>query len=880
MTRHKRFAQEQAAIQTDHVPFSPLQKQEIGTPTLPPLHQLQRKIGNQAIGQLLQTKLTINQPGDPYEQEADSVAERVMRMPQTAVQRKTCSCGKPAGPDGMCEDCRRKQLGIQRKTVGDKAVTAVPPIVHQALQRSGRPLDSPTRLFMESRFGHDFGPVRIHTDGFAAASAQAITARAYTAGNNIFFNQGQFMPATTQGKRLLAHELTHVIQQGAVPSANRATSPVMRSAAHMIQREVELEGISTASEVLSTINTIGQSYLAKPTSGDRLADLVAEKGAKVASTAVTNNMARLVALSKKFNPGAPGQAGPTNAFVYTCHCGWIDMGHFFISAVGAFAAAYAQQLALRIEGEPTSQGKLLALGFDKLAPWLEPLLDTVGSGGKGKEILTQQRALFKSGEPRDISLGFGGYTTEYYQQLGKLFADPMQTVPKWLEGEQRSAFTMEDFPSDCYGAAIGQALWYRVSQSKQDISPLHDLINKFFTDCKAVSPIGSTRCRMMAETTPGSCQVKEGQPKWSADRGTPRQHTTTTPYLLNSAEPLCGKDPAVLPCASGTGPTLNPLPKAELDLSWKNKSATLTLFDDIPLPIQPQPTGSFGGDVKIPGRPERLDPQETIRLGGPSRIRLDKRLTLTGLTTLRGVPHLGDTRLLAQLNPLSGRIRLQADGQVFSVEATGELSLDYKGLFSELTAPEVERFRQILTSDDFSLMVKQFVSGKINYVTFYNKAKKLLQEKFPEGWQKVGEKLLQRLKTELPGELLPIYTGIKGSGTVNVFGLPISFFTVQKGTGRKSPLWGTETGFLSSDLLFNKRAVAGTKAWLYGQDVLQGYAEAGLDLFSQKLFAEVFAETKYFTGMKLNARMRYDLEPRQKNQLIFFSVGGQHRIGE
>jgi hypothetical protein len=177
----------------------------------------------------IQFSLQVNAPGDRYEQEADRVAEQVMRMPlNETVQRRTCACGRPAGPDGRCEQCKRKQRNIQRNSSGDAGSTTAPPIVNQTLSQPGRPLDRATRSFMESRFseagfGQDFGRVRVHADDAAAASAEAVEATAYTAGRNIVFNQGQYRPGTDAGRRLLAHELVHVLQQqGAPPAVQRA----------------------------------------------------------------------------------------------------------------------------------------------------------------------------------------------------------------------------------------------------------------------------------------------------------------------------------------------------------------------------------------------------------------------------------------------------------------------------------------------------------------------------------------------------------------------------------------------------------------------------------------------------------------------------------
>jgi len=89
-----------------------------------------------------------------------------------------------------------------------------PPIVHEVLGSAGRPLDGGTRAFMEQRFGHDFGRVRVHTDARAAESARAVAARAWTVGNDVAFGAGAYAPSTAEGRHLLAHELTHVLQQG------------------------------------------------------------------------------------------------------------------------------------------------------------------------------------------------------------------------------------------------------------------------------------------------------------------------------------------------------------------------------------------------------------------------------------------------------------------------------------------------------------------------------------------------------------------------------------------------------------------------------------------------------------------------------------------
>jgi hypothetical protein len=209
---------------------------------------LQRTIGNQAVQRLLQAKpygleagdatasvrfghdfsqipvhtkapvttqpkLAENTPGGSYEQEADRVSEQVMRMPDPQLQR-ACPCG------GGCPKCQtehrsQEHARLQTKGVGSGALgqTAVPPIVHEVLRSPGRSLDPATRGFMESRFGHDFTRVRVHTGENAAASAKAVGALAYAYGSDVTFGAGQYSPHTSEGRRLLAHELAHIVQQ-------------------------------------------------------------------------------------------------------------------------------------------------------------------------------------------------------------------------------------------------------------------------------------------------------------------------------------------------------------------------------------------------------------------------------------------------------------------------------------------------------------------------------------------------------------------------------------------------------------------------------------------------------------------------------------------
>src|SRR5271157_335234 len=176
---------------------------------------------------LIQTKLTVNEPGDAFEREADRVADAVMRMPAPPTANATASLRESTSPNkvqracscgGSCKDCQEKAAVVQRVPSGYAAgVGAAPPIVHEVLRSSARPLDAATRSFMEPRFGADFSRVRVHTDAKAAESAKAVNALAYTVGSDVVFGTGQFTSASDAGRRILSHELVHVVQQGAAP---------------------------------------------------------------------------------------------------------------------------------------------------------------------------------------------------------------------------------------------------------------------------------------------------------------------------------------------------------------------------------------------------------------------------------------------------------------------------------------------------------------------------------------------------------------------------------------------------------------------------------------------------------------------------------------
>jgi len=167
----------------------------------------------------LQAQLEVSQPGDTLEQEADRIAEHVLRTPQSEL---------PDNPEAR----KSPGLRVSRFTSSSSAQSSpeVPPIVHDVVRSPGEPLDPATRGLMEPRFGADFREVRVHTDAEAAASARLMRAQAYTVGRDVVFAAGKFSPATAEGRALLAHELTHVRQDSR--SAGGLTSDVVIGSSH------------------------------------------------------------------------------------------------------------------------------------------------------------------------------------------------------------------------------------------------------------------------------------------------------------------------------------------------------------------------------------------------------------------------------------------------------------------------------------------------------------------------------------------------------------------------------------------------------------------------------------------------------------------------
>lgn len=252
---------------------------------------------------IIQNKLTIGEPGDRYEQEADHIAEKVMKMPDRAVKWKPTKPfrrGTPCGPSVIekeriqtksydpdtapgfqsvneAEDNPAKPWHDSHQNQDTVSVTASN---RQFSGRLGHPLPESTREFFEPRFGYDFSDVRIHFDADAAESAKRLHARAFTIGSNIAFGSGAYAPQTYEGKKLIAHELTHVCQQnsGAVSENQQTSEPevhpkalesalISSDSTQSVRRDLTAEGIwegaggRLVSGIAGGVRTVGSTIV-------------------------------------------------------------------------------------------------------------------------------------------------------------------------------------------------------------------------------------------------------------------------------------------------------------------------------------------------------------------------------------------------------------------------------------------------------------------------------------------------------------------------------------------------------------------------------------------------------------------------------------------
>jgi len=203
----------------------------------------------------IQLKLVVGASNDVFEQEADRVADHVMGVMEPFEQQFTPSSldnrNESVQPVSLScnDDGVIKEKESQSQEAASKDLSEIPPIIHEVLRSHGEPLDANTRAFFEPRFGHDFSQVRVHTDAKAAESARAVNALAYTVGQDVAFDTGRCSPHMPEGRRLLAHELTHVIQQTATGNnTHRAPADIIHRLSRWVLQRRDATFVSTVGE--------------------------------------------------------------------------------------------------------------------------------------------------------------------------------------------------------------------------------------------------------------------------------------------------------------------------------------------------------------------------------------------------------------------------------------------------------------------------------------------------------------------------------------------------------------------------------------------------------------------------------------------------------
>lgn len=198
-----------------------------------------------------QSKLTVGAPDDAFEHEADQVADQVMRMPEPNV------ASAPPQVQRMCAD-RDDEMHAKEEPGRTPEVPGAFAQRFAALHGGGQPLPAAERAFFEPRFGRDFANVRLHSGPAAGVLARSVQARAFTLGGSVVFGAGQYAPGTLAGRQLLAHELTHVVQQGAGGNqvVRRQTVHASCSAQDAILRGAWGEGRRMAEDTAKSLNTL------------------------------------------------------------------------------------------------------------------------------------------------------------------------------------------------------------------------------------------------------------------------------------------------------------------------------------------------------------------------------------------------------------------------------------------------------------------------------------------------------------------------------------------------------------------------------------------------------------------------------------------------
>jgi hypothetical protein len=310
--------------------------------------------------------------------------------PNRLLQRK-CACGGTPGASGECEACRKKRLQRQSaNAISEGQMDAIAPsLVHEVLRSPGRPLDRETRAFMEPRFGRDFSQVRLHTDGQAATSAHEVNALAYTVGEHIVMGQRQYAPRTNEGRRLLAHELAHVIQQSGrlrrsaiAVEANLKVAP----ADDVLEREAnDVAAKISEDESLPKLRQATSARLQRQLSPHRQPAIVglADAGPK-ARLADDEKNAELLQCIKTLGPDSE-ECDPTRTLSWADFTGTPSVGSQFgaVTSSSVNPIDVPSQVCMeRVLGKTASPTRRFRAKFDSGGSWVLPSIKDASDPNK------------------------------------------------------------------------------------------------------------------------------------------------------------------------------------------------------------------------------------------------------------------------------------------------------------------------------------------------------------------------------------------------------------------------------------------------------------------------------------------------------------------
>lgn len=387
----------------------------------------------------VQAKLRIGEADDPLEREADRAADAVL-----AGSRVPPLSPVATRPQLKCADCEEEEGAVRMKQAAPAAATVpgeAPAIVQDVLRSPGQPLDAQTRAYFEPRFGADFSGVRIHTDWQAALSATRMNANAYTIGQDIVFGADRFAPTTVNGRRLVAHELAHVVQSAAIaPSMLRRDEKDSDEATTYDIPEIRDSRISDS----STQDELRRIYWEHGYESEGLTFRRVDKNHWVANQVVRR---RKIIITDELSIGSPlggsgasgeeGLAGETSAEKGGQGEAKTGAGSDTGSKAGGDAGGKrggkpggkleGSTTGTRTEGDKSGEGSSALDDLAALAALIsdpESLYEAQQSGNKGKGAQIGSKSGFLSGwfaQVLSIVLVFGGSIIKLFKKIGGLF---------------------------------------------------------------------------------------------------------------------------------------------------------------------------------------------------------------------------------------------------------------------------------------------------------------------------------------------------------------------------------------------------------------------------------------------------------------------------